>query len=65
MKKKKLSLNKSVIAKLQEERMNKVFGGATETQNTCMAGCQDEQSIVQCELSDPCYNTFGEICHYK
>ena len=61
---KKLSLKKNVIAKLQNNKMDKIMGGGTDTL-TCMPGCRDEQSIVICELSDPCYNTnIDDNCHY-
>lgn len=65
MKKKKLSLNKNVIAKLQREKMNAIIGGAPETHLTCMLGCFDNISIIMCEISSPCFNTEGPKCHYR
>ncbi len=66
MKKKKLSLNKVKVAKLQDTKMNSVIGGnmadpthtCRETQVTCMLTCIDPDSIVACELSSPCTTLF-------
>jgi hypothetical protein len=66
MKKKKLNLNKIKIAKLQNTKMSNISGGeATQTQNTCMPNCVDNNSIVYCETSTPCYNTIRQNCHYE
>ncbi len=64
MKKKKLSLSKVKVAKLQDTKMSNVFGGnmadpthtCRETELTCMLTCMDPDSIVVCELSSPCYS---------
>ncbi len=73
MKKKKLSLNKVKVAKLQDTKMNNVIGGnlveptntcretqdtCSGTQVTCMLTCIDPDSIVACELSSPCKTLF-------
>lgn len=63
MKKKKLSLNKVKVAKLQDTKMNSVIGGnmaepthtCRETELTCILTCLDPNSLDVCETSSPCF----------